>query len=69
MGWVVAVRCLLVFIPFIFALYFVAEAAGILTDQTGLFDIALVFVFEVILYQRIGRHIGDTRGSEAEQVS
>jgi hypothetical protein len=66
LGWVVAVRCLLAFIPLMIVAYIGGEVLGVITDETGLFDIALIAVFEIVIYQRIGRHIRDTQ-MESEQ--
>ncbi|MFZ4681662.1 MAG: hypothetical protein ACOYMS_04100 [Terrimicrobiaceae bacterium] len=60
-GWVVAVRCILILIPCAIALYFTGEMLGLITDETNWFDALIMFGFEVILYQRIGRHIADTK--------
>lgn len=59
--WVVAVRCILIFIPCAAALYLTGEMLGLVTAQTNWFDTLIGFVFEVILYQRIGKHIADTK--------
>ncbi len=60
-GWVVAVRCILIFIPCVIALYIIGETLGLINDETTWFDTLIIFVFEAILYQRIGRHIADTK--------
>ena len=60
-GWIASVRCTLVFIPIIIALYFGIDRFGVITEKTGVFDVLILTCFEVILYQRIGRHIGDTK--------
>ena len=60
-GWVVAVRCGLAFIPIAIALYLLAEEVGVMTDDTGWFDVLIIAGFEAVLYQRIGRHIRDTK--------
>ena len=68
LGWVVTIRCLLAFIPLMIVAYIGGEVLGIITDETGIFDIAFLAVFEIVLYQRIGRHIRDTeRESEPAQ--
>jgi len=61
MGWVVAVRCILAFIPIAFALYLLGEALGVTSDSTGWFDVLIIAGFEAVFYQRVGRHIRDTR--------
>lgn len=60
MGWVVAVRCILFFIPCVIALYTIGEILGVVTDETNWYDTLILSTFEVIVYQRIGRHIRDT---------
>jgi len=60
-GWIVLVRCLLAFIPIAIALYLLAEEVGVMTDDTGWFDVLIIAGFEAVLYQRIGRHIRDTK--------
>jgi hypothetical protein len=67
LGWVVVIRCLLVSIPLLIVGYVAGEALGAIKDDTGIFDVLLIAVFEVFLYQRIGRHIRDTRTTESEQ--
>lgn len=67
LGWVVVIRCLLVFIPLLIVAYIFGELLGITTEGTGVFDIILVTVFEIFLYQRIGRHIRDTIENKSEQ--
>ncbi len=67
LGWVVAVRCLLVFIPLAIAFYVAGGYLGLVTDQTGFPDVLLNAIFEIVLYQRIGRHIRDTRTTNSEQ--
>lgn len=61
LGWVVAVRCILVFIPVGIALYLAGEALGVITEETGWFDVLIISGFEVVFYQRVGRHIRDTK--------
>lgn len=62
LGWVVGVRCFLVFIPILCVLYFVAIAVFNLSiDETSWFDVLLIAGFEIVFYQRLGRHIKDTR--------
>jgi len=62
LGWVVVIRCLLFFIiPTTIAALTIGEFLGITTEDTGLFDIIMIAILEIFLYQRIGRHIRDTR--------
>jgi len=67
LGWVVVVRCLLVFIPLAIVAYIAGESLGLVTDQTGFLDVLLIAILELVLYQRIGRHIRDTRTTNSEQ--
>jgi hypothetical protein len=63
-GWIVFIRCTLAFIPICVALMIVGDLAGfssISTDETTWFDLVIFTAFEAFLYQRIGRHIIDTR--------
>ena len=60
-GWIVAVRCILVFIPCAIALYFIGEMLGLISDDANWYDTLMIAGFEAILYQRIGRHIADTK--------
>ncbi len=61
LGWVVAVRCLLVSVSLIFVVYSAGEYFGLVEAQTGLFDVLLLAIFEICFHQRLGRHIRDTR--------
>ena len=67
LGWVVTFRFLLIAIPVFLAAYLLAEGLSLSSDETGLFDIVVILVFEVLLYWRIGRHIGDTHNPSGEQ--
>ena len=60
-GWVVAVRCILAFIPCVFAFYFSVDYFGMISDETSWLDTLFFAAFEVIFYQRIGRHVGNTK--------
>ncbi len=60
-GWVVVVRCILAFIPIVIALFLIGESLGVMTDETGWYDVLIFAGFEAFLYQRIGRHIRDTK--------
>jgi len=68
LGWVVAIRCLLVFIPVVGVAYIAGEALDVVTDETGPYDVLLIAIFEMVLYSRIGRHIRDTRTTESEPI-
>ena len=60
-GWVAGVRCILAFIPISTVLYFTGDALGVMTDDTGWLDVLIMAGFEAVLYQKIGRHIRDTK--------
>lgn len=65
LGWVVSFRFLLVFLAGGIILFIVWAALGIgettETIATSGFDVLVVALVELIFYQRIGRHIRDTR--------
>lgn len=61
LGWVVLVRCTLALIPCALLIYIAGEALGFLSDETNWFDVVVFAGFEVVLYERIGRHISDTK--------
>ena len=70
LGWIVSVRLLVVFIPTAIVLIAAGEWLGLLSlDRTGPYDVAAVFITEVIFYQRIGRHVRDTAEKPANQAS
>lgn len=60
-GWVVGVRCVLIFIPCWFALYSVGDVLGLMSDESSWYDTLVFFGFKVIYYQRLGKHIHDTK--------
>ena len=60
-GWIVVVRCTLAFIPICVALLLLGESLGVMTDETGWYDVLIIAGFEALLYQRVGRHIRDTK--------
>lgn len=67
LGWVVTFRFILIALPTMFVLTFVGAMIGLFSwHSTGPFGVVCVFAFEVILYQRIGRHIRDTRSRSSE---
>jgi hypothetical protein len=65
LGWVVAFRCLLVLIPVAVLSFVGLEFAGMLGEETGWPEVLLLIGFEVFYYQRLGRHIADTRANAA----
>lgn len=68
LGWVVSIRCLLVFIPsmIVFYVFVGILMGGEISENTNLLDVMLVAAFYIIYYQRLGVHIQDTTKSEAE---
>lgn len=62
LGWVVGVRFFLCFIPAMIIFLTLKEHLGIaFFEGTGPYDVIFIFFTEVILNQRIGRHIRDTK--------
>ena len=68
LGWVVVVRCLLVFIPIMFIFYvFVGILMGEgIFENTNFLNVLVSAAFCIIYYQRLGEHIKDTTKIEAE---
>lgn len=58
-GWVVAVRLLVVVILVAVALYGTLEAVGAYTESRQWYDFLLLAVFEALMYWRIGYHVRD----------
>lgn len=68
-GWVVSFRFMIIAIPVITALMIVGHMMDFVSlDSTGPYNVIFALVFEVILYQRIGRHIRDTRDRSSEHA-
>lgn len=63
--WVVFVRCFLVSVPVAIVSYCVGDALSLISDQTGCFEVLLIALLELVLYERIGRHIRDTRTGDS----
>ena len=68
LGWVVTIRCLLVFIPSMIVFYIFAEIlmGGEISENTNLLDVMLSAAFYIIYFQRLGKHIQDTTKDKAE---
>jgi hypothetical protein len=66
LGWIVLIRCLFVFIPVMIILSMV-NFADVDEVSTNWFDCVLIFVFEIIYYERLGHHIRDTNIFTSEQ--
>lgn len=67
-GWVACVRFFFVFVPVAtIVIYFGGKTGMMSWSESGPYDITWVFLAEIILYQRIGRHIGDTKSNDIQQ--
>ena len=62
LGEVVVMRCTLVAIPTGILLIWLGNQLGLRDRPLGWYDTTLWLIFQVIAYQRLGRHIADTRG-------
>jgi hypothetical protein len=69
LGWVVSVRVILISIPLFFASFFIGDFLGLVQDYSTAFDVILLALLEIVLYQRIGRHIRDTNKITSEPVA
>jgi len=65
LGWVVAVRFLIGAIPIGAAAYAFAWYFGLTGDENTLFDALFITAFEIIYYQRLGKHVADTNEKPA----
>ena len=61
LGWIVVFRCLLVFIPACVIIYICGAFFGVVGDKTTWLDFLVMTAFQIIYYQRLGRHLEDTR--------
>jgi len=61
LGWVVAVRCFLVFTLAFIAISFCATLFGKGAFMPTWLDFLVVKAFQIIYFQRLGRHLRDTR--------
>lgn len=66
LGWVVAIRCLLVFIPSMIVFYIFAGILGLVSEDKNLLDVLVMAAFYIIYFQRLGEHIQDTTKSELD---
>ncbi len=62
LGEVVVMRCTLAAIPAGILLIWLGNQFGLRDRTLGWYDTILWLVFQVVAYQRLGRHIADTRG-------
>ena len=60
LGWVVAIRYLMVTLPVGGLVYVTAYYYGVSGDQTTIFDVIFFNVLSALYYERLGRHISDT---------
>ncbi|MFZ2631327.1 MAG: hypothetical protein WA081_09425 [Desulfosalsimonadaceae bacterium] len=60
LGWVITIRSILFFIPVIIILFIIGYFLDIFKRSTSLFDVVVIAVIEIVIYERIGRHIKDT---------
>jgi len=67
LGWVVAVRYILIVIPVGIFIYFVKEYHAPSGDETTILDAVFFTVLSAIYYERLGRHIADTNEKSGEQ--
>lgn len=69
LGWVVGIRLALFVLPLTAAVYFVAVSYGLVEDASTPFDALYFSAISLLFYQRIGRHIADTRGHAGEPAA
>ncbi len=65
-GWVASVRFGFIFVPACFIIIYLGAKTGLMSRETGPYDMTGVFLAEIILHQRIGRHIKDTISNNIE---
>ena len=61
LGEIVVARCFAVSIPLGIALVWLGTQLGLRDRTMGWYDTTLWLAFQVVAYQRLGRHIADTR--------
>lgn len=61
LGEIVVARCFIVSIPVGIALVWLGTQFGLRDRTMGWYDTSLWLLFQVVAYQRLGRHIADTR--------
>jgi hypothetical protein len=60
LGWVVTVRWFVVLLPAILAFFGVLEGLGFtIRDETQWYEFAFMAIAEILVYWRIGHHVGD----------
>lgn len=65
-GWVVTFRWFLISIPIFIVFYVILGLSGFYAGETNVFEFALYLALEIIVFQRIGYHIYDTRNRDHE---
>lgn len=61
LGEIVVMRCTLAAIPIGFLLIWLGNQFGLRDRTLGWYDTIFWLVFQLVAYQRLGRHIADTR--------
>ncbi|HMK55453.1 MAG TPA: hypothetical protein VK448_02320 [Dissulfurispiraceae bacterium] len=61
LGWVVCVRYAIVVMPLGILIIIIAGYYGLVGNETTLFDAIFYPIISVIYYERLGRHIADTK--------
>jgi len=61
LGEIAVARCFAVSIPLGIALVWLGTQLGLRDRTMGWYDTSLWLLFQVVAYQRLGRHIADTR--------
>ncbi|MBN2654631.1 MAG: hypothetical protein JXR79_05900 [Nitrospirae bacterium] len=71
LGWVVFVRFLICLMPALILCAALGEYFGVASfEETGPYEVIIIFLAEVVFYQRLGRHIRDTNVTrEASPIS
>ena len=62
LGEIVVARYFIVCVPLGIALVWLGTQLGLRDRTMGWYDTSLWLVFQIVAYQRLGRHIADTRG-------
>ena len=60
LSWVVGIRCFLAFIPVM--IVYVVVLVNLGGTDTNMLHVLFVAIAQIIYYQRLGRHIRDTKG-------
>lgn len=68
LGWVVAIRFMIVTLSVGGLVYAVAYYYGVTGDQTTLFEVIFFNVISAFYYERLGKHISDTNERNGEEA-